>query len=205
MEFNLSLPVLLLLLGFIFTLLFGGLSLMRREGLSAHFAVEAVVLTVVASGLTALSGYPTHPILFLSLLYLITMRGRLIVDLGNFFAQRRDFARAEQLYRLAESLWPDSTTRLIVQVNRGTMRVQQGALDEAITIFKGLLQKAEQRYLGVKYETAAHYNLGVAFLRKQMEAQATVEFNIVLDLLPTSVHAHRAEAALEKLRHKDKP
>jgi hypothetical protein len=38
-----------------------------------------------------------------------------------------------------------------------------------------------------------------------MEAQATVEFNIVLDLLPTSVHAHRAEAALEKLRHKDKP
>jgi len=67
------------------------------------------------------------------------------------------------------------------------------------------LQKAAQGYLGVKYESAAHYNLGVAYRRKRMEAQAVAEFNAVLETWPTSVYAHHARQALEQGRRKDKP
>lgn len=198
-----SLPVILLLEGLAYTVLFGGLSLLRREGLSAQFAIEATIITVIASGLTALSGFPTHPILFLIILYLITMRARLLVDVGNVLAQRGQLAHAGRLYTLATRLWPDKTSRLIVQVNQGAACLQQGALDEAIDILKGVLQQAGQGYLGVKHEAAAHYNLGVAYRRKKLDAQAIVEFNAVVDTWPASEYARRAEAALAQDRHRD--
>ena len=199
-----SLPVLLLLLGFVFIVLFGALGWLRREGLSGRFAVEATVLTLVASGLTALTNFPTHPVAFLLIVYLLTMRVRLIVDVGNLLAQRGQFAQADRLYALAMRLWPDGAGRLVVQVNQGVSRLQQGALDEAIAIFKGVLQNA-QGYLGIKYEAATHYNLGVAYRRKGMEAPATMEFNAVLDTWPVSEYARRAQLALEQARHKNKP
>jgi tetratricopeptide (TPR) repeat protein len=200
-----DLPMLLLLEGLLYTALFGGLSLLRRERLSNQFAIEAVALTAVISGLTALTHFPTHPILFLCVVYLVTMRVRLLVDVGNAFAQRGRFTQADQLYTLAERLWPDRTNRLIVRVNQGASRLQQGALDDAIALFKDILQEADQGHLGVKYEAATHYNLGVAYRRKKMDAQATLEFNAVLDTWPVSEYARRAQAALEHGRHKDKP
>jgi tetratricopeptide (TPR) repeat protein len=197
-----NLPVLLLFEGFLFIVLFGGLSLLRRERLSGQFALEAIAITGVASGFTALTGFTTHPILFFILLYLITLRVRLLVDLGNFFAQRGQFSSAHRVYALAEHLWPDQTSRLIVQVNQGTARLQQGAPDEAITIINNVLQKASEGYLGIKYEAAAHYNLGVAYRRKKMEARAVSEFTAVLDIWPVSEYARRAEAALADTRNK---
>lgn len=197
-----NLPVLLLFEGFLFIVLFGGLSLLRRERLSGQFALEAIAITGVASGFTALTGFTTHPILFFILLYLITLRVRLLVDLGNFFAQRGQFSSAHRVYALAEHLWPDQTSRLIVQVNQGTARLQQGAPDEAITIIDNVLQKASEGYLGIKYEAAAHYNLGVAYRRKKMEARAVSEFTAVLDIWPVSEYARRAEAALADTRNK---
>ncbi len=200
-----SLPVLLLLEGLLFIVLFGGLSWLRREGLSGRFAVEALILTLIGGGLTALTNFPTHPVAFLFVLYLVTMRARLLVDVGNLLAQRGQFAQADRLYTLAMRLWPDSASRLIVQVNQGVSCLQQGTLDEAIAVFKDVLQKAGQGYLGVRYEAAAHYNLGVAYRRKAMEAQATAEFNAVLDTWPVSEYARSARAALQHGRHKEKP
>jgi tetratricopeptide (TPR) repeat protein len=165
-----NLPTTLLLVGLAYTVLFGGLSLMRREGLSAQFAFEATAITVILSGLTALTGFPTHPVFFLAILYLVTMRIRLLVDVGNYLARRGKFSSAEGVYRLAERLWPDRSGRLIIEINRGTLCLQQGALDEAIHTFKSILEKAGQGYLGVKHEAAAHYNLGHAYRRKDMEA-----------------------------------
>lgn len=194
--------MLLLIVGFAYIVLFGGSSLLRREGLSMRFAIEAVIFTALVSGLVALTGYSFHPVLFLLLLYLLTMRVRLLVDLGNLFAKRGQFRRADQLYTLASRLWPDQSGRLILLVNQATALLQQNNLDAAIAMFSDVLQQAEKGYLGVKYEAAAHYNLGVAYQRKSMPARAAVEFNAVLDTWPASEYGRRATAALEKRRRK---
>jgi tetratricopeptide (TPR) repeat protein len=201
----LSLSIILLLVGFSYIILFGAVSLLRREGLSRRFAFEALIITLLVSGLTTLTGIQPHPVLFLILLYLLTMRVRLLVDLGNIFARRGQFEFADKLYNLAASLWPDATNSLILRVNQGTSLLQQKKLDEAIAIFNEVLEQAAQGYLGVKYEAAAHYNLGVAYLRKNMDARASIAFNAVIDTWPASEYARRAEVALEKHRRKNNP
>jgi tetratricopeptide (TPR) repeat protein len=193
-----SLPGLLLLLGLLYAVLFGGMSWLRREGLSLRFAIEAVAVTAIAAGFVKLSGFQVSPVLFLIVIYLITMRIRLLTDLGSAFARRGKYAVAEQVYGLAIKLLPDQTGRLIVQVNQGVMRLHQGSLDDAITIFKGVLGKAGQGYLGVRYEAATHYNLAVVYQRKKMDAQAIAEFNAVIETWPASEYARYAEAALSK-------
>jgi tetratricopeptide (TPR) repeat protein len=204
LEVIVNLPLLLLLEGLLFIVVFGALSLFRREGLSVQFAIEATAITLVAVALTAFTPFAVSPILLLIVIYLVTMRVRLLVDLGTFFAQRGQFAQADRIFTLALRLWPDHAGRLIVEVNQGAACLQRNALDQAISI-KSVLEKAGQGYLGVKYESAAHYNLGVAYRRKNMEAQAIAEFNAVLDTWPASVYARRAEIALAQGRHKDKP
>lgn len=200
-----SLPIILLLEGFSFVVLFGAVSLLKREGLSRRFAFEGGVFTLVVSGLTALTGLQTHPVLFLILIYLLTMRVRVLVDLGNVFAKRGQFELADKLYNMANELWPDATNQLILHVNQGTSLLQQKKLNEAIAIFNEVIQQAEHGYLGVKYEAATHYNLGVAYLRKNMDARASIAFNAVIDTWPASEYARRAEVALEKHRRKNNP
>lgn len=200
-----SLPIILLIEGFSFIVLFGVISLLKREGLSSRFAVEGGIFTLVVSGLTALTGIQTHPVLFLVLIYLLTIRVRILVDAGNIFAKRGQFEQADRLYRLAAKLWPDATNDLIIQVNQGASLLQQKKLDEAIAIFTTVLQQAEQGYLGVKYEAATHYNLGVAYLRKNMDARASIAFNAAIDTWPASEYARRAEVALEKHRRINRP
>ena len=86
--------LLLLLVSCLFILVFGGLGFLRREGLSVQFALEAVALTVLLVGGTWLLDIQLSPFLFLALLYLITMRSRLTVDVANFLVRRgqRDLA-----------------------------------------------------------------------------------------------------------------
>jgi len=198
-----SLPVLILIVGFTYIVLMGGLSLLRREGFSAQFAIEAITLTGLASGLVALAGFYVHPILFLLALYLITMRVRLLVDIGTTFAKSGRFSQADNVYQLATRLWPDETGKMVILVNQGTALVQQGRLDEAIAAFRSVLERSNQGYLSVKYESAAHYNLGVAYLRKNLEASAAVEFNAVLDTWPASEYARQAASALEQRSRKN--
>lgn len=193
-----SAPALLLLVGLLYIVLFGGLSLLRREGLSSQFALEALIITGIATGLAVLTGFSIHPVLFLLVVYLVTMRTRVLVDLGNLFARRGDFGLADTIYNLASRLWPDRTSRLILQVNQATACLQQGRHDEAIASFQDILKSSEHGYLGVKYEAAVHFNLGVAYRRKDMETQAVREFNAAIDAWPASEYARQAEIALSK-------
>jgi tetratricopeptide (TPR) repeat protein len=200
-----NMPTLLLMVGLLYALLVGLLASLRREGLSAQFALESIAVTVIFSGLAAFTGLVVHPVLFLVILYLATMRVRLLVDLGNSFARRSNFDAAEKIYAFISRLWPDRAGRLIVEINRGTLCMQKGHLDEAIGIFKGILEKASPEHLGAKYEAAVHYNLGQAYRRKDLEAQAIAEFNAVLDTWPASEYAHRASSILAHSRHKINP
>ncbi len=198
-------PLFLFLVGFLYIVVFGGLSLMRKEGLSIRFAAESVAFTVLVSLVSWLTGAWVHPAIFLLVLYIVTMRVRLLVDIGNTFARRRSFTTAERIYALAEKLWPDASNLAIVNVNKGTLRLQQGALDESIAILKNILQQSNLGVLGIKFESAAHYNLGVAYHRKGLEAQSVAEFNTVLDIWPSSEYARAADHALARHRQNQEP
>jgi tetratricopeptide (TPR) repeat protein len=193
-------PLLLLLLGLLYVLIFGGLALLRREGSPTRFAVEAVIVTLIIAGLVAFASFSINPALFLVLLYLLTMRVRLLVDLGNLLGRRRDHAAADRVYRLALRLWPDETGRLIVCLNQGVLDLHRDQPDDAIATFRQVLEGAKSGYLGVKHESACHYNLAVAYQRKGLDVQATLEFNTVLDTWPASEYARYAAIALERRR-----
>ena len=197
-----GLPVIILLVGLAYVVLFGGIGLLRREGLSMRFALESAVITALFSGLVALTGWEINPVLFLIVLYLLTMRVRILVDLGVIFSRQGKPSIAGRLYAIAARLWPDATNELILKVNQATLLLQENKLDESIVMFTDVLRQAGQGYLGVKYEAAAHFNLGVAHLRKDESGRATVEFNAVIDTWPTSLFAHRAQQALDRLRLK---
>lgn len=190
-------PTLLLLVGFCYILVFGGLSWLRREGLSLRFAVESVVITLIVAGLAAFTPFQMDGVFLILLLYVVTMRVRLLVDLANYFARRGRRDRAAAVYDLAYRLGPDTAGRLILDINRGVLNLQEGHLDEAIALLKGVLEQAGGGFLGAKHECAAHYNLAVAYERKGMDAQAVVEFNAALDTWPSSEFGRRAAAALQ--------
>lgn len=199
-----GIPLIILLVGLAYIVLFGGLALLRREGLSMRFAIESAIITGLVSGFAALTAVKVNPVIFLIILYLLTMRVRILVDLGVMFARQGKVSTAKKLNEAAERVWPDNTNRLILKVNQATLSLQEDKLDEAITMFTDILHQADQGYLGVKYEAAAHYNLGVAYVRNNEPGRATVAFNAVIDTWPASLYAHRAQQALDRLRSKGK-
>jgi tetratricopeptide (TPR) repeat protein len=198
-----SLYLLIGLIGLIYIVVFGVMSLLRREGLSIRFAVEAVCLTAIVVILVLLTPIQIHPVLFLLLLYIITFRVRILVDLANIFARRGNFDQAEKIYDLASHVGPDQTSNLIIKVNHAILLLLKNQLSDSISMFTEVLSQANQGYLGVKYEAAAHFNLGVAYLRNNNNSMAIVEFNSVLDTWPASLYARRAQEALERQRAKN--
>src|SRR4030042_5868268 len=191
------------LIGLLYIVVFGVMALLRREGLSIRFAVEAVVLTAFVVILVWLTRIQIHPVLCLLLLYVITLRVRILVDLANVFARRGNYVQAERIYDFASHVGPDQTSDLIIKVNHAIMLLQKNQVNESISMFTEVLSQANQGYLGVKYEAAAHFNLGVAYLRNNNASMAIVEFNAVLDTWPASLYARRAQEALERERHKN--
>lgn len=198
-----SLYLLIGLIGLLYIVVFGVMALLRREGLSIRFAVEAVCLTAIVVILVWLTPIQIHPVLFLLVLYLVTFRVRILVDLANIFARRGNYIQAERIYDLATRVGPDQTSNLIIKVNHAILLLFKNQLNESITMFTDVLSQANQGYLGVKYEAAAHFNLGVAYLRNNNNAMATVEFNSVLDTWPASLYARRAQEALDRQRAKN--
>jgi tetratricopeptide (TPR) repeat protein len=197
-------PILLLLLtAFLFILVFGGLSLMRREGLSVQFAVETLVLTALLVGGTWLAGIGLSPIVLLIVLYVLTMRSRLLVDLAALLGRRGRYAAAFRLYRLGLAWWPDKSSRLIILANRGAAELRSGQVEAAIETLEGVLAPENQPNLGLRYEAASRYNLGWAFEKAGEDAKAVREYNEVLDLFPGSVFAQAAGAALKRRRKQD--
>jgi len=188
-------PLTLLLLGLLFTVLFGVLTWLRREGISIRFAIESTLLSIAGSGLAALTAVQINPVYFLGIIYVITMRVRILVDLGVLLANRKKLDAAGKCFDLALRLWPDLIGRTAVQLNQGVLFLQQGDKNKAVETFKEVLAVEEK--LGPKTAAAAHYNLAMAYFMKGQEAQASAELLAAVDAAPGSEYARRAEHRLE--------
>jgi tetratricopeptide (TPR) repeat protein len=188
--------LLILLSGAIYLFGFGALSFLRRQGVSLRFVVEGIVITAAGVALT-LASIPVHPLLFLIAIYLITMRVRLLVDLGNAFSDRGRFGQALEIFRLALSLGPDAVSRRIVLINRGVAQLRMRDPGAAYHTLTEALA-GEQGQPGAKYLAGGLFNLGLACRRTKREAEAVVNFHKTIDTLPGSVYAQGAAQALKE-------
>lgn len=198
--------LLVILVGLFYILIAGGMSLLRREGLSGQFAVEALAIIALAVLIGLATGTAVDPILLFILLYLVTMRARLLTDLANLLFRRRGYAAAERFYRLALRLFPDRTSRFIVLVNWGIARLQGGDIEGAIATLEGVLAASgEGDGLGRKYEAACCYNLAVACRKAGDDVESVRQFNQVIECFPASIYAQAAEKALKERRERGLP
>ncbi len=193
---NLHPSLLILLIGLLYLLGFGALSFMRRQGLSTRFAIEGLIVTLVGAAL-AVASVPVHPVLFLVVVYLVTMRARLLVDLGNWLASRGRYGQALDLYQFALRLGSDDVSHQITLINRGVTQLRMQEPEAAYRTLTEALADEEVRP-GAKYLAAGYYNLGLACRRTGREAEAIRHFNEAIDVLPTSIYAHGARQALKK-------
>lgn len=192
----------ILLVGLFYLLGFGALSLLRRQGLSTRFAVEGLVVTLLGAALP-LASVPINLVVFLIVIYLITMRVRLLVDLANWFAGRGQYDQAFGLYRFALRLGADGVSQQIVLINRGVAQLRMQDAQAAYTTLAEALA-GEETQPGAKYLAAGYYNLGLACQRTGREAEAIRRFNEAIEVLPNSIYAHAARQALKK-RQPEKP
>ena len=194
--------LLIAIIGLVYILIVGGMSLLRREGLSNQFAFEVLGITALVVAGAALTNTPVDPILFLIVVYLFSMRARLLVDLGDFLSGRGRQRDAMAVLQLALRLFPDRSTRLIVLISMGIVQLRRQSPESAQALFETVLGEGEQGGLGVKYEAACHYNLGLALQRQGKEAEAVRQFNEAIETFPTSVYGRAAAQALAQRRGK---
>ena len=185
-----------LLIGLLYLLGFGGLSFLRRQGLSTRFAIEGLAISAIGA-LLPLFSVPVHPVLFLVVVYMVTMRVRLLVDLGNWFASRGQFEQALNIYRFGLQLGSDAVSHQIVLINRGVAELRMQKPEVAYATLSAALAEEDVRP-GAKYLAAGYYNLGLACRRTGREAEAIGHFNRAINSLPTSIYAHGARQALKK-------
>jgi len=191
---------LLALEALLFALVFGALSWLRGEGLPARFAWEVLGVTAVCYLLCGVTGLAMHPVLFLVLVYIITMRARLLVDVGNALSARGRYEHALQVFGWAQRLAADPFSQTLVRINTGVVFFRQKRFAEAIDHLSGALAGLPGGRGGPKLEAACRYNLGLAYLRTGQERQGREQLNQVIELLPNSLYARGAEAALRQKR-----
>ena len=104
--------LLILTIGLFFIVVFGGLSLLRREGLSTQFAYEVLGMTVLTALVAYLTNIPVNPLLFLVIIYLILFRGRILTDLASMLSNQGRQKYAINLLQFALKLHPDRSTRI---------------------------------------------------------------------------------------------
>lgn len=196
--------VLLVLEALLFALLFGGLSWLRGEGLPIRFAWEVVGITVLCMLLYTTTHASIHPVPFLLIVYLVTMRSRLLVDMGNAFLARGWPAQALWLFDLSAHLAGDPRSVALARINSGVARIQQKRLGEAVSLLQETLATLPHGRDAPRLEAACRYNLGLAYLRLEQEASAGQQFRQVIELLPNSLYARGAESALRHCKS-DKP
>jgi len=187
-------------IGLVYIVAFGGLSFLRREGLSGQFAFEVLGGMAIAEGGALLTGTTIHPILFLIIIYLPSMRVRLLVDIANLLSARGRQRDAVQLLQFALRIFPDAPTRLIVMANLGIIQLRRKNPESAQALLESVLEEAKTVKLGLKYEAACRYNLGLALQQQGKEAGAVVQFNKVINIPPNSMYSKAAARALEKRR-----
>jgi tetratricopeptide (TPR) repeat protein len=186
----------LILEALLFALGFGALTWLRGEGLPGRFAWEVLGLTTVILSLSWVAKAPIHPVLFLVVIYVLTMRARLLVDLANALSARQKYEAAFSVLRLAQRVASDPISQTLVYINTGVVLIRQKHFEEAVQLLKSALQGIPAGRGGPKYEAACRYNLGLAHLRAGQESEAVQQFNAVIELLPNSLYAHGARAAL---------
>jgi len=189
--------LLLILTALLYMLMVGGLSALRREGFSLQFVVEVIAVAGLLVAFSLVTGSVVHPVIFLIVTYLVTMRARLLVDLGNLLARRGHHQQATNVYGLALQLKPDGPSRQIVSLNQAVGQIQRGQLAQAIAVLESLLTDSQPQ-LSPKHEAAARYNLAVGYRRQGNEAKAVIEFNKTIDVMPGSLYASSAQIALDK-------
>jgi len=192
--------LMIFILGIFFILVFGAMALLRREGLSTQFALEALGITAFVAGGSWLLNIPVNPVIFLVIIYLLTMRVRLLVDIANLLSNRGRQRDAMKVLQFALRLYPDHSSRLVTLVNMGIVQLRRKNPESARELFEMVLNESEQGNLGVKYEAACRYNLGIALTQLGHEAQATHQFNEVTIVYPNSIYSKAADMALEKRR-----
>jgi tetratricopeptide (TPR) repeat protein len=176
------------------------MSVLRREGLSNQFAFEVLGITAAVEAGALLTDTTVNPILFLVVIYLLSMRARILVDFANLLSARGRQRDAIRLLQLALRLFPDQTTRLITLVNMGIVQLRRQNPESAQALLESVLEEAGHGSLGIKYEAACRYNLGLALQRQGNDVEAVRQFNEAADVLPNSVYSRAAEQALEKRR-----
>jgi tetratricopeptide (TPR) repeat protein len=185
--------LMVVLVGLFYILIIGGISLLRREGLSMQLALESLLIIALAVLLGSAAGTSVDPIILFIILYL-----------ANLLFKRRGYATAASLYRLALRLFPDRTARHVVLVNWGVARLQTGDVEGAIATLQGVLTSAhEQGGLGHKYEAACCYNLALAYRKAGEDVKAVLQLNQVIELFPASVYSQAAERLLKQRRERD--
>ncbi len=188
--------LLILFVGLLYLVGFRGLSLLRQQGLSLRFALEGVTITAIGT-LATFASLPLSPVLFILILYAVTMRVRLLVDLGNWLVSRGRPQRAIELYRLGLGLWPDAVGRQLVLINLGVARLRLREPESAYQILEEAMSRETVR-VGAKYLAAGYYNLGLACRRTEREAEAIRRFNQAVDVWPHSIYALAAQKALKE-------
>jgi tetratricopeptide (TPR) repeat protein len=138
-----------------------------------------------------------HPVAFLGVLYLVTMRARLLVDVGNWFSARGQFERAMALYRLALQLGPDAASRQIVLINRAVAELRRQDPETAYYTLTDALAE-DDGSIGAKHLAASYYNLGLACRRSGREAEAVRRFNQAIGAWPESIYGQAARKELDK-------
>jgi tetratricopeptide (TPR) repeat protein len=187
--------LLTLLVGLLYILGFDILSYIRRQGISTRIAIEGLLITAVFAAIAYIS--PVNLLLFLIVLYLITMRVRILVDLASWLTSRKRYGQALDTYSLALRLGPDDAARTITLINRGVTQLKMGEPEAAFnTLDKAMSDQTIQ--LGSKYQSAGFYNLGLACRRTGREARAIRHFNEAINTLPASIYAHGARLALKE-------
>jgi tetratricopeptide (TPR) repeat protein len=189
-------PLIILIVGALFLAGFTGLTLARRQKPSLRFLIEGGIITALGVA-AAPAGVALNPILFLVILYLLTMRVRLLVDAGNFLTARKKYKASLSLFRLALRLGPDTASRQIVLINRGVAQLRMGEAETAYFSLKAVLLDEEVR-LAARYLAAGYYNLGVACLRTGRPQEAASHFRKAVEILPGSIYAYAAEQALKR-------
>jgi tetratricopeptide (TPR) repeat protein len=185
---------LVFLVGLLYVVIFWTLSLLRRERLSNQFAYEGLGLTGIAFAAVHWRGMAFNPIYFLIVIYLITMRARLLVELGNLLAKSGRQNAALALYRLALTLFPDRSSQLIALINVGAAYLNQGKPELAINVLENAKAHSVKQ-LSPKHAAGCSYNLGMAYRRAGRPADALRLFTEVVDIYPLSLFARLAEKA----------
>jgi tetratricopeptide (TPR) repeat protein len=180
--------------GFLYVLLFAGLSLLRRERFSPQFVFEGLCLTGIVFAAVRWGGVSFHPVYFLILLYALTMRVRLLIELGNLLSGWRRYPQAMALYQLAQRLVPDRSSRLMTAINVGATYLKLGMPEKTIEVLKGEKEHIF-RQLGPKYAAGCSYNLGMAYRRCKRYDEALRHFHEVGEAFPLSHFAALAGKA----------